>query len=112
MKCDSYFQMADQYSELLGPFLLNKTIICFNVSLLPKWVAETDSHYIGTSNNRKQYELHQAVVPCSGQMESEPMHIGLVYFWNLAFTLMIIMAIVGNCAVLWIVICEYLTDNA
>ena len=37
-------------------------------------------------------------------MDNDLMVDSLVHFWNLAFTFMIITAVVGNTAVLWIVI--------
>ena len=86
-------------TKVLGPYLINSTITCFNTSLLPDWdksqLLDPDLYH---------HELHQAAVPCPIQMDNDLMVDSLVHFWNLAFTFMIITAVVGNTAVLWIVI--------
>ena len=96
--------MSDPHSELLGPFLLNTTAICFNISLVPDWVGKTNGNHIAIDNKQ---QLQRAIVPCSFPLDQDPMSIYLVVFWNLLFTLMISIAIVGNCMVLWIVIRKY-----
>ena len=93
--------MGDPHAKLLGPFLLNTTIICFNISLLPDWVGNTDDNQVAINNKQ---QLQSAIVPCTSHMDQDPMSIYLVFFWNLVFTLMISIAIIGNCMVLWIVI--------
>ena len=96
--------MGDPHAKLLGPFLLNTTIICFNISLLPDWVGNTDDNQVAINNKQ---QLQSAIVPCTSHMDQDPMSIYLVFFWNLVFTLMISIAIIGNCMVLWIVISKY-----
>ena len=96
--------MSDPHDQLLGPFLLNTTIICFNISLLPDWVGKTDGNHIAINNKQ---QLQRAIVPCNSPLDQDPMSIYLVLFWNLIFTLMISIAIIGNCMVLWIVIRKY-----
>ena len=83
-----------QISNILGPFFINSSVTCFNSSLLPGW-------------NRSKFphpQLQQAVVQCPNKMDSDLMVDSLVHFWNVAFTFMIITAVGGNTAVLWIVI--------
>ena len=86
-------------TQVLGPYLINSTITCFNTSLLPEW---DKAHLLHP--DLYHHELHQAAVPCPIQMDNDLMVDSLVHFWNLAFTFMIITAVVGNSAVLWIVI--------
>ena len=87
-------------SHILGPFLINSSVTCFNASLLSAGWNRT--HLPQADVYR--HELHQATIPCPIQMDNDLMVDSLVHFWNLAFTFMIITAVVGNTAVLWIVI--------
>ena len=94
------FQMGDydtSSSQVLGPFLINSSVICFNSSLLPDRTINTTNYVLG------HHELLHAAVPCP-LLEINSMKKSLVYFWNISFTLMIITAVLGNSAVLWIVI--------
>ena len=86
-------------SNIIGPFLINNTIICFNSSLLPDWNPSNFTH-----NYYYENELQEAALSCPQNVDSVIMVGTMVHFWNLAFTLMIITAVLGNTAVLWIVI--------
>ena len=85
-------------SQVLGPFLINSSAVCFNSSFFPEQTMNTTNHAPG------HHKLLQAAVPCPLQLDSNSMKKSLVHFWNISFTLMIITAVLGNCAVLWIVI--------
>ena len=92
--------MMEQYnfsSQILGPFKVNQTVVCFNSSLLPEF---------GWKDNPTVHlALLQAAVTCPPFPEEEiSMEKSLSYFWNATFTVMIIAAILGNMSVLWIVI--------
>ena len=91
-------QLNHSSSQILGPFRINSSILCFNSSLLPDRTINT-TNYVPSHQ-----ELLQAAVPCPSQLVTNSMEKSLVYFWNISFTLMIITAVLGNCAVLWIVI--------
>ena len=85
-------------SHVFGPFLINSSIVCLNSSLIPDWSLNTSSFTPDHAG------LLPAAVPCPLQLDSDKMERSLVYFWNISFTLMVITAVTGNCAVLWIVI--------
>ena len=91
--------LASQSSNIVGPFLTNSSVTCFNTSLLPGW----NSTFLLHPPNYYQ-ELQQAAVPCPVKVDKDKMLNSLVHFWNIAFTLMIITAVGGNTGVLWIVI--------
>ena len=102
-----YFQMTQlnhSSSQVLGPFLINSSILCFHSSIFPDWTMNTTNHV------PDHQQLLQAAVPCPPQLGTNSMKKSLVYFWNMSFTLMIITAVLGNCAVLWIVIRKFGTN--
>ena len=92
-------------SSLLEPQfsnMMNSSVACFNTSLLQGW-----NRSLPLSDLYHQ-DLHQATVPCPTKMDRDRMVNSLVHFWNIAFTFMIITAVGGNTAVLWIVIRKFL----
>ena len=54
-------------------------------------------------------DILEAATACPGELEDE-MGPGLLYFWNLTFATMIITAILGNVAVLYIVVSKELSN--
>ena len=94
--------------DLLGPFLHNSAIICFNNSLLPEWAHMKSSPSNISLQTYDKTQLEEAIVPCDSPayQYQHPMNIHLLNFWNLMFTLMILVAIIGNSMVLIIVISE------
>ena len=54
-------------------------------------------------------DILDAATACPGELEDE-MGPGLLYFWNLTFATMIITAILGNVAVLYIVVSKELSN--
>ena len=93
--------------DLLGPFLHNSTIICFNNSLLPEWAHMKSSPSNISLQSYDTTQLEEAIVPCDSPEYHQPMNTYLLIFWNLMFSLMIFVAIIGNSMVLIIVISEY-----
>lgn len=88
---------------ILGPFILNSSVICLNSSLVSLQAFNfnyTSSHPSG----HDQDEFLKALVSCPPFEEEAIMDQSLVHFWNSVFSLMIITAIFGNLAVLYIVI--------
>ena len=74
-------------SQVLGPFLINSSAVCFNSSLFPEQTTSTTNHAPG------HHELLQFAVPCPLHFDSNSMKKSLVYFWNISFTLIIITAV-------------------
>ena len=88
---------------ILGPFILNSSVICLNSSLVSLQAFNfnyTSSHPSGPDHD----EFLKALVACPPFEEEAIMDPSLVHFWNSVFSLMIITAIFGNLAVLYIVI--------
>ena len=86
----------DEGPTYIGPIWINSTQICLNSSIM---VVNSSASPPDTS------EIFKARVPCP--VDPDQMEMSLVHFWNFAFTLMIITAVLGNTAVLWIVIRKF-----
>ena len=85
-----YLQMTQfnhSSSQVLGPFLINSSILCFHSSIFPDWTMNTTNHV------PDHQQLLQAAVPCPSQLVTNSMEKSLVYFWNISFTLIIITAV-------------------
>ena len=89
--------------DILGPFLLNSSVICLNSSLVSLQAYNSNETSISPSPPDDE-ELLKALVACPPFEEEAIMRPSLVHFWNSFFSLMIITAIFGNLAVLYIVI--------
>ena len=94
--------------DLLGPFLHNSSIICFNISLLPEWARMKSPPSNVSLQSYNTTQLEEAIVHCDSPayQHQDPMNPYVLNFWNLMFILMILVSTIGNIMVLIIVISE------
>ena len=112
--------MTNFEDEFLGPFIYNSSIVCLNASRLMSYNKANFSPSISPLGERVALNLvtriynkrnislsapnHDDLIQCPVQNTEDDMGTTVECFWNISFAVMIITAIIGNTAVLYIVI--------
>lgn len=108
------FVEREKFEEEVLVTMINNSLVCFNSSYftdenislsaiqvsLNEFYWRSKDLYLSLVNTKLQ-----SIVVCPD--EERRMDYRLVIFWNMCFSLMIITAVLGNCAVLWIVMREF-----
>ena len=96
--------------------MINNSLVCFNSSFFTDENISLSAIQVSLNRiYRRSKDLSlvntklQSIVVCPD--EERRMDYRLVIFWNMCFSLMIITAVLGNCAVLWIVMREFYTKD-
>ena len=106
------FVEREKSNEAVLVTMINNSLVCFNssyftdenISLSAIQVSLNRFYWRSKDLSHVNTKL-QSIVVCPD--EERRMDYRLVIFWNMCFSLMIITAVLGNCAVLWIVMREF-----